>query len=290
VKPDGTQQDSLPGSHLVADVLGPWGFDQLVLVGTPLIDTFLGTLADPDDDQLEQVGTRLSRMDLVSPGGALGHIPGPVTIHLSDSLAYGEIEELANYTPGLLDLPPFTPVGSGSGSFSDVRFELQIPTYPTLHNSQPVHFTGTVSRVPAGAGDLYRENNAIPLLDPAEQPTGITIIALRFTIENGYPAVDVREPPALPAALAIQEVRPNPTSGSATLTLALPRRASARLAAYDVNGRLVRTLWNGEMDAGVRSVTWDGRTDHGARATGGVYFLRFESESQRAVRRLAILR
>jgi flagellar hook assembly protein FlgD len=113
---------------------------------------------------------------------------------------------------------------------------------------------------------------------------------LRFTIENGYPAVDVREPPALPAALAIQEVRPNPTSGSATLTLALPRRASARLAAYDVNGRLVRTLWNGEMDAGVRSVTWDGRTDHGARATGGVYFLRFESESQRAVRRLAILR
>ena len=62
------------------------------------------------------------------------------------------------------------------------------------------------------------------------------------------------------------------------------------IAAYDVNGRLVRTLWNGEMDAGVRTVTWDGRTDRGARAPGGVYFLRFESGNQRAVRRLAILR
>jgi len=96
--------------------------------------------------------------------------------------------------------------------------------------------------------------------------------------------------PPLPAALAIQEVRPNPTSGSVTVTIALPRRASTRLAAYDVNGRLVRTLWNGEMDAGVRTVTWDGRTDHGAPAPGGVYFLRFESGNQRAVRRLAILR
>jgi hypothetical protein len=291
VKPDGTLRDSLPGSRLVADVTGPWGFDQLVLVGTPHVDTFLGTLANDDEEvQLEEVGTRLSRMDLLSSGGTLGHIPGPVTIHLSDSLAYGEIEELVNYTPGLLDLPPFTPVGNASGSFYDVRFELTIPGYPTLHNSQPAELAATVTRAPAGAGDLYRDDNPIPLLDPAEQPTGIVITALRLTTEIGYSTVGAPEPPPLPAALAIQEVRPNPTSGSATLTLALPRRASARLAAYDVNGRLVRTLWNGEMDAGVRTVTWDGRTDHGTRAPGGVYFLRFESENQRAVRRLAILR
>jgi flagellar hook assembly protein FlgD len=116
------------------------------------------------------------------------------------------------------------------------------------------------------------------------------ITALRLTAGVVGSIVDVQEPAAEPVALAIQEIRPNPTSGSATLTLALPRRTSARLAAYDVNGRLVRTLWNGEMDAGVRTVTWDGCTDHGARAPGGVYFLRFESRNQRAVRRLAILR
>jgi hypothetical protein len=290
VAPDGTQRDSLPGSRLIADVTGPWGFDQLVLVGTPLTDTFLGTLADTDSDQLEQMGTRLSRMDLVSSGGALGHIPGPVTIHLSDSLAFGEIEEFVNYTPGMLDLPPFTPVGNGSGSFSDVRFELEIPGFPTLHNSQPAILKATVTRVPAGNGDLYVEDNPIPLLDPAEQPSGIVITALRLTAGVVGSIVDVQEPAAEPVALAIQEIRPNPTSGSATLTLALPRRTSARLAAYDVNGRLVRTLWNGEMDAGVRTVTWDGCTDHGARAPGGVYFLRFESRNQRAVRRLAILR
>jgi hypothetical protein len=290
VQPTGTQLDSLPGSRLVADVSGPWGFDQLVLVGTPHVATFLGTLADTDDDQLEQVGTHLTDMHMVSSGGALGHMPGPVILQLSDSLAFGDLEELVNYTPGLLDLPPFTPVGSGSGSFSNVRFEVSMPGYPLLHTAQPAHLAGTVTRVPAGAGDLYREDNPIPLLDPSDQPSGLVITALRLTTEIGYSTVGAPEPPALPAALAIQEVRPNPTSGSATLTLALPRRASARLAAYDVNGRLVRTLWDGAMDAGVRTVTWDGRTDHGTRAPGGVYFLRFESANQRAVRRLAIVR
>src|SRR5262249_8093850 len=102
--------------------------------------------------------------------------------------------------------------------------------------------------------------------------------------------VDVPGPGAAPQVLAIQEVRPNPTSGSATVTLALPRRGMAHLAAYDVNGRLVRTLWSGEMDAGLRTITWDGKSDRGARAPGGIYFLRFESASQRSVRRLAILR
>jgi flagellar hook assembly protein FlgD len=94
----------------------------------------------------------------------------------------------------------------------------------------------------------------------------------------------------MPDALAIRDIRPNPTTGSAIVTLALPRPASARVTAYDVNGRLVRTLWNGPMEAGVRTVRWDGRSDRGGRVPGGIYFIRLESENQLAVRRLAILR
>jgi hypothetical protein len=135
---------------------------------------------------------------------------------------------------------------------------------------------------------MYREDDPIALVDASEAPSGMVVAALRLTLLSGG-TLDVPGTSAAPAALAIQEIRPNPTTGSATVTLALPRRASARLAAYDVNGRLVRTLWNGEMDAGVRTLTWDGRTDRGARAPGGIYFLRFDSGSQRSVKRLAIL-
>jgi flagellar hook assembly protein FlgD len=52
----------------------------------------------------------------------------------------------------------------------------------------------------------------------------------------------------------------------------------------------VRTLWNGTLEAGVRTLTWDGTSDRGVRVPGGVYFIRFECGSERSVKRLAILR
>ena len=71
----------------------------------------------------------------------------------------------------------------------------------------------------------------------------------------------------------------------------LPRRAgNARVAAYDVNGRLVRTLWDGPMEAGTRTLAWDGTSDRGARVPGGIYFIRLECGGRIAARRLAILR
>lgn len=289
VHPTGTQLDSFPASRLAIEVSGPWGFDELVMTGMSRTATFLASLADTDANHLDQMSIKLTQMNLTSPGGVFHHIAGPVTIQLSDSLSSGQIEEAVNYTPGLLDVPPFTPVGSGTGKLSSIQFSLSIPGKPVLHLQQRALLAGAVHHVPAAYGDTYRENGAIALVDPAQQPSGLAVTALRLTPLSGG-SVDVPAAADAPRVLAIQDVRPNPTSGSTTVTLALPQRGSARLAAYDVNGRLVRTLWNGEMEAGVRTITWDGKSDRGARAPDGIYFLRFESANQRSVRRLAILR
>lgn len=289
VKPDGTQLDSFPASRLVVEVNGPWGFDEIIMSGMTRMETYLGTVQDGDDDGLEQMGTRLTDLEFTSPGGVFGHIPGPVTLHLTDTLGFGEIEESVNYTPGMLDLPPFTPVGDGLGSFFEVLFEMEIPGFPALHNLQPAYLGATLRRVPVGPGDTYHGPGENPLVDSGAQPSGITIVAIRLTPWAGFGPVGVPEAP-IPDALAIRDIRPNPTHGSTTVTLALPRPASARVTAYDVNGRLVRTLWNGPMEAGVRTIAWDGRSDRGGRVPGGIYFIRLESENQLAVRRLAILR
>ena len=171
-----------------------------------------------------------------------------------------------------------------------MQFDVLIPGFPALHLLQPPDIAAALlHRVPAGPGDTYRASFNSPLVDGNGIASGMAVTALRLTLVSGG-TVDVPALDLAPATLAIQDVRPNPASASATVTLALPRRGSARLAAYDVNGRLVRTLWDGEMDAGVRAITWDGRTDRGARAPGGIYFLRFESGPERAVKRLAMLR
>jgi flagellar hook capping protein FlgD len=290
VHPVGALVDSFPSTRLAMEVSGPWGFDELIFTGIAHTSADLGSLGDGDEDPLDEMTTRLRDMSVSSPGGVFGHIPGPVTLQLSDTLALGQVEESVNYTPGVLDLPPFTPVGIGSGSFASVQFDMLIPGFTALHLQQRATVTATtLHRVPAGLHDTYRGSGTIALLGPGETPSGMAVTALRLTPVSGG---TVDAPPAnpAPATLAIQDIRPNPAATNATVTLALPRHGTARLAAYDVNGRLVRTLWDGDMDAGIRAITWDGRTDRGDRAPGGIYFMRFESGNARAVKRLAILR
>ena len=284
-KADSTVIDSFPDARLVVDLQGPWGFDQLVMSGSVQIETQLGPLVDPDADQLEQVPTRITYLNLVDP--TFAHLPDPVTLQLGDSLVLGQHEETVNYTPQLLDVPPFTPVGAAA-SYFDMNFDVFFGSEP-LHNAQAIRAAATFAHLPHLPGDTYAFAGDVELLDAGGLPSGIRVTGLRLTPRTADGTVDVPGEPA-PLAFAIREIRPNPTTGSATVALALPRPAQARVAAYDVNGRLVRTLWSGPMEAGMRTLNWDGRGDRGERVPGGIYFIRLESEGRLAVRRLAILR
>jgi hypothetical protein len=56
---------------------------------------------------------------------------------------------------------------------------------------------------------------------------------------------------------------------------------SVKLRIFDVTGRLVKTLLNGKLAAGVHEVTWDGTVDDGSPATSGLYFYRMEGDGGR---------
>lgn len=82
----------------------------------------------------------------------------------------------------------------------------------------------------------------------------------------------------------------NPHTGRTTLRLVLQHQERVSLRAFDVNGRLVRTLQAGALGAGVHQLSWDGRTDRGGRAGAGVYFLRLQGAGQETVLRSIIVR
>ncbi|MFQ5599374.1 MAG: T9SS type A sorting domain-containing protein [Candidatus Krumholzibacteriia bacterium] len=90
------------------------------------------------------------------------------------------------------------------------------------------------------------------------------------------------------AILWLEPANPNPFRE----TLTLSYRASGRsvlVAVYDVRGRLVRTLFEGETE-GLRTAFWDGRSDIGGVVPSGVYFLRLQSPHGTLTRRLIRLR
>jgi len=59
---------------------------------------------------------------------------------------------------------------------------------------------------------------------------------------------------------------------------------------FDVAGRLTRTILDGPVKAGTSRIEWDGRTNAGARAAAGVYFLRISAQGSDAQLKVMLLR
>jgi hypothetical protein len=120
-----------------------------------------------------------------------------------------------------------------------------------------------------------------------------TKIALMDTIMGyfGIVEADVHEEEMdRSATFTLFAPRPNPTRGGVTLTFALPERGPVNLRVYDAAGRLVRTLVQGEMDAGEHVAQWSGTDDRGHRVAAGIYFTRLSTRNRGTVRKLVMLR
>ncbi len=89
--------------------------------------------------------------------------------------------------------------------------------------------------------------------------------------------------PVLPSPTAIGEPFPNPSGGRFELPLTLARSGSVRVAVYDLSGRMLRVLHQGDEDAGPHSYAWDGPA-----ATSGVYLLRVETEERAFTRKITV--
>jgi hypothetical protein len=82
---------------------------------------------------------------------------------------------------------------------------------------------------------------------------------------------------------------PNPSGGAVELAFSVPRAGHARLAIFDVAGRCVRSLLDARVDAGDRSVRWNGREASGDHVPAGLYFSVLTFEGSRVSRRVVVV-
>ncbi|MCD6501765.1 T9SS type A sorting domain-containing protein, partial [bacterium] len=95
-----------------------------------------------------------------------------------------------------------------------------------------------------------------------------------FSLEAGLYklALDV-----LPSEFALRGALPNPFNATTRIEFDVPTEADVQIKIFDLQGRLVKKLVDGEVQAGVHSVVWDGRTDSGSEAASGVYFYKMSA-------------
>ncbi|MBD3369634.1 T9SS type A sorting domain-containing protein [Candidatus Fermentibacteria bacterium] len=128
-----------------------------------------------------------------------------------------------------------------------------------------------------------------------ENSPDVTITA---TYHNHHPSVTYAEPgvgigseqSAEVGSLSLAAASPNPFQSSTAIGFSVPSAGNAELCIYDMSGRLVRTLHEGELEAGSHSLTWDG-TDHtGRMVSDGVYLYRLRTPGGTTVRSCVLLR
>ena len=83
---------------------------------------------------------------------------------------------------------------------------------------------------------------------------------------------------------------PNPFNPQTILTFTLTQPARVRVNIYDLRGALVKTLLNENRNAGTQTVPWDGTDSKQQRVVSGVYFVQVQSNQDRVVQRLTVLK
>jgi spore coat protein A len=84
------------------------------------------------------------------------------------------------------------------------------------------------------------------------------------------------------------KMSPNPFNPATKISFALPQDAHVHLVVYDVRGRLVNVLMEGDQTAGEYSVVWNGQDQSGARVSSGTYFARLETSIGAVVQKLVM--
>jgi hypothetical protein len=96
-----------------------------------------------------------------------------------------------------------------------------------------------------------------------------------------------------PAAygLRLEHNHPNPFNPQTTISYELLRPETVSIRIYDIAGRLVRNLVDGDAaSAGRHDVSWDGRDESGQGVASGVYYYRLEVGSLSRTARMTLVK
>jgi hypothetical protein len=111
-----------------------------------------------------------------------------------------------------------------------------------------------------------------------------------FVILSTDPPVDVPEELVVAKGLSLSPGIPNPFQGATSIGFYLPEAGAVRLRIFDVAGREVTRLLDGEKPAGFHRVSWNGRDKAGRSVGAGIYFVSIETRGEQASRRVVKLR
>jgi hypothetical protein len=179
--------------------------------------------------------------------------------------------------------------------------------------SPKIEFTGFQSYVKwtLGAFVLYADDTYYYErieIDPDQQAsrvlpielTGISWIGIlignsnlsgwNHTYEVTVSQVDSATPveDATPRVFAVDGAFPNPFNPRTTVKFRLPEAGHTVMEILDVRGRVVDTVFRGQLEAGEHGLAWDGQDRNGRNVAAGTYFARVRTDGYMASTKMTL--
>jgi len=156
-----------------------------------------------------------------------------------------------------------------------------------FHGYRNGYFTTDTIRPGKGYWAKVNQNGKLILSgSPARRSSNRIKIA--STSEMPPPAPDQATQSVIPktsTSFALHQNYPNPCNPTTVINYELPKATYVLLAVYDMLGREVAALVNGEQTAGYKSVTWNA-----ANVPSGIYFYRLTAGTFTETKKLLLLK
>ena len=113
------------------------------------------------------------------------------------------------------------------------------------------------------------------------------LTVLQFTETNT--SVFEGEPEQIPNKVVLHQNYPNPFNPVTTLRYDLPENSFVNVTIYDMLGREVITLVNGEQASGYYQIVWDGTDNYGEKVSASVYLYRIQASDFVQTKKMVLL-
>ncbi len=99
------------------------------------------------------------------------------------------------------------------------------------------------------------------------------------------------QPPITVKDFAVDNLYPNPFNPSTTIKYALPQDGRVKISIFDVNGRLVKSLFDGIQSVGAHTdLIWNGTNDKGGIVASGTYLVRISFNNSVITKKVLFLK
>ncbi|HEX9973190.1 MAG TPA: FlgD immunoglobulin-like domain containing protein, partial [bacterium] len=111
---------------------------------------------------------------------------------------------------------------------------------------------------------------------------GTAVTAINFMTTS------VAEQQMIPQSYALHQNYPNPFNPTTRISYELPEATDVDVVIFDLQGNLVKRLFNGRQNAGRYEMEWDGRNNQGIRVVSGIYFYRLNTAKFTATHKMIL--